>query len=178
MLSESSATARVLAIPELLSRIFDFLYDSPSLAACMRVNKVWAEEAAESLWMCCGSFCLVRESGPNPIPIRHLAALRASNVERLQWYAQFIRFLYFDVEGMYDPSSPRVDDDSKDESRFHMVFQGVNFSQLKRLYIYSSRHGKVHNTASTLAPYLQPKLKEFTLSGGIVADEFFLMIQV
>ena len=174
----TSAMSRVLALPELLSTILDFLQnDGPSLAACMRVNKMWAEEAAKPLWMNCGTWTFIRKGLLKPPPIRHLATLTARNVERLQWYARFIRYISFGTEDFFhDDDLSRVMEEPLYESRYLVYFQGIDFPRLETIEILSSAF--VHDIAISLRPFLQPKLKSIVLYGGIVTEKLFPMIKV
>lgn len=77
------SASEVLAIPEILHLVFACLKnENPTLAACIRVNKLWMSEAARVLWACCGSLEENNGSLPQvhrkhlPLRIRDLLAIR------------------------------------------------------------------------------------------------------
>lgn len=131
MAATASALDRVLKLPELLSTILGCLYnDTPTLAACIRVNKLWAEEAVMYLWETCGSISEpIQGEGRTPPRMRHLAAL-APYPDRLQWYARCIRRLEFSVKhrrkGVYD----RPIDISRVDAQYHLAFANTEFPRL------------------------------------------------
>ena len=175
-----SALDRALMLPELISTILSGLHDdAPTLAACMRVNKLWAEEAVMFLWEACGSDA----SPPNgrrqlPPKIRNLAAL-APYPDRLQWYARCIRTLNFTVEythtdGMRD--TPK--DASGDDAQYHLAFANTEFPRLECFRLQGSGYGSVQTKGSSLLQYLQPSLRAFCLLEGSLSDDFFISMKV
>jgi len=177
MVFTASARDRVLMLPELLSEVLSCLHnDAPTLAACIRVNKLWAEEAIMCLWQACGD--QFPEQGRLPPRIRNLAAL-APCPDRLQWYARCIRRLEFRVEyletdGMRDTPT----DASGDEAQYHPAFANTEFPRLEFFSLQGSGYGSALTRGSSLLPYLQPRLLSFSIWEGSISDEFLHALKV
>lgn len=173
----ASACDRVMMLPELLSTIFSCIgNDGPTLAACMRVNKWWAEEAVMYLWEACGGW--FQDQGQLAPYIRNLAAL-ASYPHRLQWYARCIRSLSFgfenrETEGMRDTPT----DDSGDDAQYHPVFANTEFPRLASFRLVSSGYGSAYTRSSSLLPYLQASLLSFSLWEGNISDDLLVALRV
>lgn len=175
-----SAVDRALMLPELVSTIMSCLYDDAStLAACMRVSKLWAAEAAMYLWETCGSDGPPSDGhGQLPPKIRNLAAL-AAYPDRLQWYARCIRTLDFSVEYTYtDGVRDTPTDASEDDAQYHLAFANTEFPRLESFTLQGSGYGAIHTKGSLLTQYLQPRLLSFRLHEGSLSDGFLTVMKV
>jgi len=166
--SELSVASKVLRLPELVHTIFNFLdndHDTSALAACMQVNRLWAEEAVVLLWRTCGS---------GRSDSSHLAAM-AESPDRLQWYARCITALFF-ARAAFSPGSSAYE--VEDEAKHHLVFQDISFPRLSWLEINFPPKSTHINGGSEFLPYLQSSLIEFRLFQGAVSDQLLLSMQV
>ena len=158
MSSFTPASERALHLPEIIAIICQQLDEDISfLRTCLYINKTWAQEALKHMWKNCGAG--YRGSGLKTPEIRHLAGL-APDFNRMQFYAHMVHELWFRIEADRDH---RPSDGSKDETRYHELFQTIEFSRLDTLMLVSSRFSVAHNTAVSIRPYLQPKLKELSI---------------
>ena len=180
MAAAASALDWVLMLPELLSTIFGCLGDdTPALAACMRVNKSWAEEAVMFLWIACVSDLpdSIYEGLQYP-KICDLAAL-ASYPDRLQWYARCIRSLEFGIEYTYtDGTRDTPTEASGNTSKYLPVFANTKFPRLAYLTLDGSGYPSSYINGSVLLQYLQPSLLSLDLREGSVSDEFVAVLMV
>ena len=184
-MTDETSIARVLNLPELLSTVLSFYgYNRSTLASCMRVNKLWMNEAAPYLWERCGAGFW---DGFKPPLIRNLAIL-ASNPDRLQWYARFVRKLQF-ADGVRPlccapPGSSTeldaldVSHKSDEDAWLHSSFQNIEFPRLEYLFINASDHGVSLNSCSSLLVYFQPNLKELRVESATLSEEFFNSVKV
>ena len=172
------ATDQALSLPELISTICGFLEDDSALAACIRVNSRWAEEATKVLWSHCGSGFLGADSQKFP-KMRHLAAL-TEKPERLQWYANCIQSLEVGIEDADTEHS----DGTLDEGRYHYLFKDIDFPRLSEISIQSGPFSHLYTRTSLLLQYLQPSLKKFWIYFGypsygvVLSDDLFLAMEV
>ncbi|MCJ1242050.1 hypothetical protein MMC14_010057 [Varicellaria rhodocarpa] len=191
-MTDQTSVARVLGLPELLSTVLSFYgYKRSTLASCMRVNNLWANEAAPYLWERCGAGFW---DGFKPPLIRDLATL-ASNPDRLQWYARFVRKLQFadgnrlfccappgasvEFDGSGDPTEyVHVFQKTKEDAWFHSSFQNIEFPRLEYLFIHASDHGVDLNSCSSLLVYFQPNLKELRVESATLSEDFFNSVKV
>ena len=177
-----SAVDQTLRLPELLGAVLGFQINAATLASCMRVNSLWAEEAAEILWHKCGY--QMRAIGDVRAPeIRHLAAL-SQKPDRLQWYANYIHCLGFHIQDFYSDDKPLPDDESRDEARYHSFFIDIAFLRLEIVEFWGSSGCYIYNKTLLLLQYLQPGLKVFSgfgypgKSGAILSNHFFFSMKV
>ncbi|MCJ1391803.1 hypothetical protein MMC18_004670 [Xylographa bjoerkii] len=172
-----TAAHRTLGLPELLALVLGFQTEASSLASCMRVNSLWAKEAAKILWQKCGYQMQFIGDVRAPV-IRNLAALSHQS-DRLQWYANYIHFLNFHIEDFYGEDVLPPDYELRDEARYHSIFTGITFPHLEDIEFSSSDLCYLYNQTSLLLQYLQPSLKSFrgfgyTCKGGaVLSDQFF-----
>jgi hypothetical protein len=179
-----TAAHRTLALPELLAIIFEFHTEASSLASCIRVNSLWAQEAVKLLWRKCGYQLQMAGDIRAPM-IRDLAAL-SHQPDRLQWYANCIHSLTFHIEGFFhhDVSYDMFGDN--DEARFHSIFATTDFPRLQHITFSSSDQCHLYNKSSLLLQYLKPSLKSFRgfgyscKGGAVLPDQFFnsMMVQL
>lgn len=180
MAATVSALDRVLILPELLSTIFGCIgEDAPTLAACMRVNKAWAEEAVMFLWIACVSdFPGSIYQGLLYPKICDLAAL-APYPDRLQWYARCIRSLEFGIEyTCTDGTRNTPTDASGHTSKYHPAFANIKFPRLAYLSLDGSGYSSSYTNGLALLQYLQPSLLSLDLQEGSISDEFLAMLMV
>ena len=177
-----TAAYRTLGLPELLALVLKFQTEASSLASCMRVNSLWAQEAVKILWQNCGYQLQMIGYIRAPV-LRDLAAL-SHRPERLQWYASCIRSLTFHIEGYYRDDEPLAEDEDRDEARFHSILAKTNFPHLESITFSSSDRCYLYNKSSLLLHYLLPSLKSFRGfgyscgSGAVLSDEFFSSMKV
>jgi hypothetical protein len=180
-----TAANRTLALPELLAMILEFHTEASSLASCMRVNSLWAHEAVKILWRNCGYESHMTGDIRAPM-IRDLAAL-SHRPNRLQWYANFIHSLTFEIGDSYDDDDVHFDEfGDADEARYHPMFAATDFPRLESIEFLSSDRCHIHNKSSLLLQYLQPSLKSFRgfgyscRGGAVLEDQFFksMMVQL
>ena len=163
MATNMVSTVAALSIGEILSLVLSFCNDSATLAACLRVNKFWAEEAILYLWENCGAEYLLNMRCVNHSPLAFtppsidaLSCL-AKWPRRMQRYVSCIRTLCFDIL-------------IEEPEKTHSSFQHIKFSRLRRLTIahFSSSPEimQQYNYGTSLLPYLQPQLKYIRLHGS------------
>ncbi|MCJ1383188.1 hypothetical protein MMC17_006301 [Xylographa soralifera] len=176
-----AAAHRTLGLPELLALILGLQTEASSLASCMRVNSLWAQEAAKILWQKCGY--QMQAIGDVRAPkIRDLAAL-SRWPDRLQWYANCIGSLDFFIEDFYRDDVYPEDYRLRDESRYHSAFTDITFPHLENILFSSSDRCYIYNKTSLLSQYLQSSLKSFcgfgyTCKGGaVLTDQFFSLMK-
>ncbi|MCJ1288356.1 hypothetical protein MMC26_007711 [Xylographa opegraphella] len=177
----STAAHRALGLPELLASVLRSHPESGSLGSCMQVNSLWAQETAKILWQKCGYH--MQAVGDIRAPkIRDLAALSRRS-DRLQWYANCIHSLYFNIDGFYHDDVLPADYENSDEACYHSAFTNVTFPHLKSIDFSSSDQCYLYNRTSLLLQYLQPSLKSFqgfgyTCNGGAdLSDQFFSLMK-
>ena len=168
-----SARFRALILPELVARILYFIRDdSNALAACIQLNKLWAEESARILWadhqsetvmhrdFCTRQQCLLHTNC-------RLSELAKSG--RLQQYARFIRHLCFIHYGTRDYSS----------------FTDISFPMLDTLELRQPCDFCSKENPSALdvgnfnvLQFLQPRLKYFQIEISSLCGRFFKTLAV
>ena len=101
LVHQPTAAEQALNVPELIQLIVQNLWkDKPTLAACVRVNNVWATEVVRVLWTQCGEgFRLLGMLDAKCLTFWKLA--KVEDLERRQWYANHIKELYPGPRTMY-----------------------------------------------------------------------------
>ncbi|MCJ1393898.1 hypothetical protein MMC18_006774 [Xylographa bjoerkii] len=163
-----SASSQTLVLSELVARILYFLRDDPnSLAACIRLNKLWSGECARFLWAVCSTAPEVEEHRRSPpqllVPVtRQLSELAQSG--RLQWYARYIRHLSFLHNDITD----------------HSTFANISFPSLQtlklvqfRIFFRKDNHKAVVTRGFDVLQYLQPRLRYCQIEVSSVCSQFF-----
>ena len=140
-MSISPACSQALGLPEIVAAILEQLRDYKALFAAVQVSRLWADEATTILW---------RETPPIQ-DIVHIC-----DVERLQYYANKVRFL----------GIPRV---------------GNEWSQILKLRFPRLRVVSTditdHKDEQSLLPYMQPNIHHFQCVGGPISDSFWMQIE-
>ena len=191
-----TAAQSVLAIPELLTAIIDYLpprirsetYGGPELrnrpaAECMYVNRMWYAIAARVAWKSCGgegrSTWRLRGEKQNRPWMRDLVRLM-SHPERLQRYANHIEFLdiYREGDRMQTWQSELSNDMSVDEARFNHLLVHFNFPRLQIAVITGTPNGAHFNVSPLIVQYLQPKLRSLQIESSGLSDSFFISLMV
>ena len=179
-----SAAVRALSVSELLALIFISLREEkPTLATCMRVNKQWMSEAVRVLWYRCGE-----GGGPIqgylPLRLRDLVAL-APNPERLQWYANNIRYLqpsednrYKKIDGKYVKITPTNTGKIKHESRYYERLKDIDFPHLKKLVFCRSCYYRKRIDPKLFIPFLKPTLENLRVLGHLLPLSFYKTLKV
>ena len=168
------AARKVLDTPELLCLIFDSIPlvapilnqgRSRAAARCMLVNRYWPCVAVRCAWRFCGSVQQFSLFQPDDIQlqpwIRDLVKLERMP-ERLQWYANRIQALSFDIEPPAHRSlrdwlsweMERISED--DESRFHDILRNYSFPKVQQLKPCGMKAVIELHTPDVIRQYLQP----------------------
>ena len=160
-------------LPELVARILHFLRnDGNSLAACIRLNTLWAVESARILWavhstesgmhgdICTRQQCLMHTTC-------RLSEMAKSG--RLQWYAGFICHLSFVHYGTTDYST----------------FNGILFQSLEILKLlqpcsfYNRDNPRALDVGNlNILQFLQPRLRYLQIEISRLPDDFFVTLLV
>lgn len=100
----ATAMQKVVALPELLSKILEHIYELDTLAKCARINRAWHELSIKILWRGhaitsqYSSYLTgpVSPTGPTPWKSPPLSALMtlAADSKRFQHYTQHIQHLF------------------------------------------------------------------------------------
>jgi hypothetical protein len=152
-----------LLIPEIVANIVRCGIPSPGfLHTCLFINKLFSIEAIRILWEGCGAWSKSAIDSPT---IQHLAHIVALDLQRGQFYANFIHKLSFRVEV--------TNHGSLDEARWHTELASLQFPSLQVVDFHESTNATSLNTGHMITHYAQPNVKAFSLhEGSQLSDDF------
>ncbi|KAK7209259.1 hypothetical protein V2G26_016437 [Clonostachys chloroleuca] len=147
-MSTDTATARAMALPEILSEVFAILHgqeDFFSLATAARANSLWFAYATDILWS--------QVKGDAITSIANIAD------SRRQLYASKVEGITFDGNKRDMPTTD---------------FRDLRFNKIKSIdfNVYWLPQG----SAQLIKPYIQPSLESFVFYGEDFVDEILLQL--
>ncbi|CAG9940433.1 unnamed protein product [Clonostachys rosea f. rosea IK726] len=145
-MSTDTATARALALPEILSEVFAILHgqeDFSSLASAARANSLWFACATDILWS--------QVKGDAITSIANIAD------SRRQFYASKVEGITFDGNKRDMPTTD---------------FPGLCFNKIKSIFF--NVYWLPQGSAQLIKPYIQPSLESFVFYGEDFVDEILL----
>ena len=140
---------------------------------CVRLNKLWAEEAVKFLWERFGY-------GTRSPRIRHLQAF-VGKPDRFQWYARYIRSLKFSpVDYEFQPPAYNLRSRREDRAQRHLLLREASLPRLVSIYSQGPlwRAIKYKSSSLLLMNSLQPSLTSLKIYQAVLSDEFFSALKV
>ncbi|CAH0017585.1 unnamed protein product [Clonostachys rhizophaga] len=147
-MSTDTATARAMALPEILSEVFAILHgqeDFSSLASAARANSLWFTCATDILWS--------QVKGDAITSIANIAD------SRRQLYASKVEGIKFDGNKRDMPTD----------------LPDLCFNKIKSILF--SVYWLPQGSAQLIKPYIQPSLESFVFYGEDFVDEILLQLQ-